>query len=158
MYLPPHEFEHHTMQKIDPLSTTVDNEGLVTLLEVYVDDFIAMSNNTSQAHLLQVSCAMLHGIHAMFPPPEVTGHNGFDPVALSKQDKGKGTWEHIKEVLGCIMDCQKGKIQLPIKKMHGHLYDNAQITEKRRVTLNESRNLPVNFNMLPWESRGDVAC
>ena len=94
--LPPHEFEHYMMQKMDPLSTTVDNEVLVTLLEVYVNDFIAMSNNTSHTHLLQVSRAMLHGIHAIFPPTEVTGHNGFDPVALSKLEKVEGTWEHIK--------------------------------------------------------------
>ena len=82
--LPPHEFEHYMMQKIDPLTTRVDNKGLVTLLEVYVNDFIAMSNNTSHAHLLQVSRIMIHGIHVIFPPPEVTGHNGFDPVSLSK--------------------------------------------------------------------------
>ena len=94
--LPPHEFEHYMMQKIDPLGTTVDNEVLVTLLEVYFDDFIAMRNNTSHAHLLQVSRAMLNGIHAIFPPPEVTSYNGFDPVALSKLEKVEGTWEQIK--------------------------------------------------------------
>ena len=84
------------MKKIDPLGTIVDNEGLVTLLEVYIDDFIAMSNNTSHAHILQVSRTMLHGIHAIFPPPEVTGHNEFDPVALSKLEKVEVAWEHIK--------------------------------------------------------------
>ena len=94
--MPPHEFEYYMMQKIDPLSTTVDNEGLFTLLEVYVDDFISMRNNTSHAHILQVSHAMLHGIHAIFPPPKVTSHKGFDPVDLSKLEKGEVTWEHIK--------------------------------------------------------------
>ena len=84
MDLPPHEFEHYMMQKNDPLSNTVDNKGLVTLLEVYVNNFIAMSNNTSHAHLLQVYRAMLHDIHAILTPPKVTGYNGFDPVALSK--------------------------------------------------------------------------
>ena len=81
--LPPHKFEDYVMQYIDPLITTTDSEGLITLIEVYVDDFIAMSNNTSHTHILQISCAMLHGLHAIFPTPSVTGYNGFDPVSLS---------------------------------------------------------------------------
>ena len=71
------------MQHIDPLSTTTDINGLVTLLEVYVDDFIAMRNNTSHAHLLQIYRAMMHVVHAILPPPAATAHNGFDPVAIS---------------------------------------------------------------------------
>ena len=114
MDMPLHKFEHYMMQRIYPLSTTVYNEGFVTLLEVYVDDFIAMRNNTSNTHLLQVSLTMLHGIHAIFPPTEVTGNNGFDPVALSKLEKVEGTWEQSKEILGWIMDGQKVTIQLPI--------------------------------------------
>ena len=87
MDLPHHEFDHYMMQQIDPLITTTDREGLVILLEVYADDFISMSNNTSHAHLLQIFCAMLHAIHAIFPPPAVTGHNRFKPVAISKLEK-----------------------------------------------------------------------
>ena len=90
-------------------------EGLVTLLEVYVDEFVAMSNNTSHAHLLQISHAMLHGIHAIFHPTAVTGRNGFDPVSLSKLDELEGKWEHGKEILGWIMDGLNGTIQLPVK-------------------------------------------
>ena len=73
--LPPHGFEHYMIQNIDPLRNTTDSEGLVTLLEVYVDDFMSMSNNTSHAHLLQIPRSILHGIHSIFPPPSVTGHN-----------------------------------------------------------------------------------
>ena len=84
MDLSTHKFEHYTMQHIDPLSTTTDSDVPVTLLEVYFNDFIAMSNNTSHAHLIQISREILHGIHAIFPPPAVTGHNGFNPVDLYK--------------------------------------------------------------------------
>ena len=73
-----------------------------------------MSNNTSHAHLLQISCAMLHGVHAIFPPPAVTIHNGFDPVALSKLEIEEGTWEHVKDILGWIMDGLNGIIQLMV--------------------------------------------
>ena len=59
---------------------------------------------------------MLHGIHAISPPPAVTGHYGSDPVALSKLDKGEGTRKHVKEILGWILDGLNGTIQLPVKK------------------------------------------
>ena len=88
------------MQHIDNLSTTTESEGLVTLLEVYVDEFIAIINNTSHAHLLQIYRAMLHGVHSIFPTPAVTGHNRFDPVVLYKLETGEGTWEHVKDILG----------------------------------------------------------
>ena len=55
--------------------------GLMTLLEVYVDDFIFMSNDIRHSHLKKLSRAMLHEIHVIFPKPEVTSHNGFEPVA-----------------------------------------------------------------------------
>ena len=99
MDLPPHKFEHYMMKHIDSLSTTTDSDGLVTLLEVYVNDFIAMSKNTSHAHLIQIYRTILHGVHAIFPPPYVTGHNGFDPVALSKLETGEGI---------CLSVCRSG--------------------------------------------------
>ena len=115
MYLPPNEFEHYMVQQIDPLSTTTDSEGLVTILEVYINDLISMSNNMSHAHILQIYRAILYGVHAIFPPPDVTGHNGFDPVALSKLETGEGTCENVKEILGWIMDVLNGTMQLPVK-------------------------------------------
>ena len=95
MDLPPHEFEHYMMQQIYPLSTTTYSEVIVSLLEVYVNNLIAMRNYTSHSHLLQISRTMLHGVHDIFPPPAVTGHNGFNPVELSKLETGEGTWEHV---------------------------------------------------------------
>lgn len=59
---------------------------------------------------------MLHGIHAIFPPPSITQHNGFDPISEAKLDKGEGTWSTTKEILGWNFDGEKGTIQLPLKK------------------------------------------
>ena len=102
------------MQNIDPLSTTTYSEKLVTLLEVYVNNFIVMINNTSHSHLLQISRAILHGVHVILPPPAATSHNRFDPVALSKLDTGKVTWEHVKDILGWVMDDLNGTIKLNV--------------------------------------------
>ena len=75
---PPHQFEAHMMPLPREATTDVDEIldllSNVTLLEVFVDDFIVLTDNLNQAHLLQVSRAMLYGINTVFPPPDVTGH------------------------------------------------------------------------------------
>ena len=59
---------------------------------------------------------MLHGIHAIFPPPAVTGHCGHDPISEAKLAKGEGTWEHKKEILGWCFDGEAHTISLPVDK------------------------------------------
>ena len=81
MELPPHRFEEVMLQRISGADANKNSEGHVTLLGVYVDDFIAMSNYIWHSYLEKLSRAMLHGIPAIFPSPKVTGHNGFDPIA-----------------------------------------------------------------------------
>ena len=84
IYLQPHRFENIMMRNINVEDSNQHNNDLVTLLEVYVEDFIALSNDIRHTHIMSLSHAMLHGIHEFFSPPEVTGHNGFDPIALKK--------------------------------------------------------------------------
>ena len=112
--LPPHKFEHVMMENfsVDSMRPTGD---LATLIEVYVNDFIAMNNDTSHEHLQQLSQEMLHGVQAIFPPSVITGHNGYEPIAESKFYKGDGTWEYEKEILGWMVDGLHGTIQLPPK-------------------------------------------
>ena len=50
-------------------STSSDLPPDVNLIEVFVDDFMGVTNNTTPNHLQMVSRAMLHGIHSIFPPP-----------------------------------------------------------------------------------------
>lgn len=78
--------------------------AFVNLTEVFVDDFIAATNRTDETYLRHFSRAMLHGVHSIFPPPEVTGHNGEDPVSQKKLAQGEGTWEYTKEILGWLVD------------------------------------------------------
>ena len=82
--LPPHKSEEHIMPPPQEAATDVDVISdimyNVTLLEVFVDDFIALTDDLTQYHLLQVSRVMLHGINTVFPLLEVIGHNGGDPI------------------------------------------------------------------------------
>ena len=72
------------LEKFGETDTNKHINGLITLFGVYVNDFIAMSNNIAHAHLQKLSRSMLHGINVIFPPPEVTGHTGYDPIAYKK--------------------------------------------------------------------------
>ena len=83
VHLPPHTFKYQIQV---PTYTSAcgrlnSSAFFVNLTEVFVDDFIASTNNTNWAHLTQLSRAMLHGIHSIFPPPEVSGHQGEDPIS-----------------------------------------------------------------------------
>jgi hypothetical protein len=113
--LPPHKFEHKMMPDVEPLEDP-PTAGEITLQEVFVDDFIGVTNNITPAHLLHVSRAMLHGVHSVFPPVEMTQHPGGDSIAENKIDKGDGKWEFKKEILGWIFDGINYTMQLPAEK------------------------------------------
>jgi hypothetical protein len=61
-------------------------------MEVYVDDFIQLAQTKNPEQLEHLSCAILHGIHSVLPPPNVTGHDGKDPVSIKKLKQGNGMW------------------------------------------------------------------
>ena len=84
---------------------------------------------------------MLHGVHAIFPLPAVTGHNRYDPIAESKLEKGDGTWEYEKEILGWLINGLLGTIQLPPKKCNDVYVLLRKLLKKHRVTLNEFQRL-----------------
>ena len=116
--LPPHPFESHMLPKNDIDLPLQDLKHTISLLEVFVDDFIALTDNTSREHLTQLSRAMLHGIHTVFPPPSFTGHHiGGDPISEKKLKKLEGMWEQVKEVLGWMLDDANYTIELPAAKV-----------------------------------------
>ena len=81
-----------------------------------MDDFIAMTNNLQENHLLHWSKAILHGIHSVFPPPSVSLHTGGDPISEKKLEQQEGLWHHEKEILGWIFNGKDFTLRLPEKK------------------------------------------
>ena len=83
--LPHHKFEAHVMPLPQEAATYVnENSDLLsndTLPEVFIDVFIALTDNLTHSHLLQVSRAILCGINAVFLQLDVTCHNGGDPIS-----------------------------------------------------------------------------
>ena len=112
-----HTFENYTMLK-DRTETASSStpHNAATMVEVYLDDYIGLTNDQSLPHLTKVSRAMLHGIHSIFPPPHISQHNGEDPISEQKSKQGDGTWDNKKEILGWNFDGTHHTIQLPAKK------------------------------------------
>ncbi|MEM7495226.1 MAG: hypothetical protein AAF471_03635 [Myxococcota bacterium] len=117
--LPAHRFESATL----PPSTTnppSPSPGWHTTfpwhIEVYLDDYVGLAQTTNTAHLRLLSRAILTAIHSVFPPPDVTGHSGEDPVSQKKLAT-EGVWHTTKEVLGWDMDGANRTIALPQPKI-----------------------------------------
>ena len=112
--LPAHKFEDMMMQEAETRLQAASH--VVNILEVFVDDFIAATNDLTGEHLRHFSRAMLTGVHSVFPPPRISGHHGEDPVSQKKLRQGEGTWTHVKEILGWLVDGANFTIQLPPEK------------------------------------------
>ena len=136
-----HVLEKQMLQDIDKIKSSLKTDHHASVLEVFVDDFIGVTNDTSTTHLQKLSRAMLHGIHSIFPPPHVSGHNGFDPVSEKKLDQGEGTWATKKEILGWDFDGEAYTIQLPIKKCKVIINLIRKRCTIKRSTLNEFQKL-----------------
>ena len=82
------------------------------MLEVFCDNFIHMAKKSYPAQFLHLSRSLLHGINSVFPPPQMSGHNGQDPISKKKLDSGKVQWAVRKEVLGWMVDDEIQCIEL----------------------------------------------
>ena len=115
---PRHPLEHILLGEPDHAQTptTTNPTNLPPcLLEVYVDDFIAVAPTTDRLHLRHISRTLLHSIEAIFPGPSITKSNLGPPVSLKKL-KEEGQWATQKEVLGWLIDGEKKTITLPPSK------------------------------------------
>jgi hypothetical protein len=139
--LPPHPFEERMLPKNFTDLPMQDLQSLMSLIEVYVDDFIACTDNVSQTQLLKLSRAMLHGIHTVFAPPTVTGHNGGDPISEKKLDKLEGLWQTVKEILGWILDGANHTICLPPDKVQKITQLLRRTNKQTKVRLNDFQKL-----------------
>eukprot|EP00957_Ditylum_brightwellii_P014770 1114216-Ditylum_brightwellii.AAC.1 len=113
---PTHKFEHYMIPSQATNHVSPPNEKATDLLEVFVDDFNGCTNDITTKHLTAISRAMLHRLHSVYPPPEITGHPGGDFCAEKKLQKEEGRWECIKEILGWTFNGKNFTIQLPKEK------------------------------------------
>ena len=138
--LPHHRFEHIMLQNVSKAPIKSDDNN-VTIQEVFVDDFVAATNDTSCPHLEQVSKAMINGIHSIFPPPEITTHPGGDPISEKKLKAGDGTWSNKKEILGWIFDGKEFTITLSKEKCDTIIMQLRKLLKINRPSLNKFQKI-----------------
>ena len=109
--------------------------------EVYVDDFIVITNDLSEENLTKWSRAILHGIHSVFPAPTITGHEGGDPVSIKKLQKEEGRWEFEKEILGWVFNGKDYTLYLPHEKSKKLTSLLKSTKRKSTVTLNSFQKI-----------------
>jgi hypothetical protein len=164
--LPPHPFEKHMLDPMDPAllrrSTehpdswdecalpdyTVKLKSLLEthqgdffkLLEVYIDDFIGVIHSDKLEILRHATRAMLHGIHSVFPPPS-SGLAEDDPISYKKLMQGDGVWAVRKEILGWIFDGILRTMELPPDKVIKLLDSLSTSISNKWLPLKEFRTL-----------------
>ena len=62
-----------------PSPTTVSAKTFLRLLEIYIDDFIALIQSTSIDDITHLTRSLLRAITDISPPPEITGSK-MDPA------------------------------------------------------------------------------
>jgi len=131
-----HPLEHIMLSGHDTDDDTTEHRKFLTLLEVYVDDFIALAHTTNPRELQRISRALLHAIEAIFPGPEVTG-SSMGPAVSTKKLIAEGTWESKKEILGWLIDGMARTISLPPEKAAKLITNAKHMSNLRAIPLKQ---------------------
>ena len=146
--LPEHPSEH-LMVREDiqaPIVQDTFKDKLLQFIEVYVDDFIAGTNNLETEHLRQLSRAILHGVNSIFPSTTVSKHSGEDPISQKKMLDGDGLWDHEKEVLGWIFNGLSYTIFLPPAKTEKLIKQLKTIAKRSESPLKQFQSVAGKMN------------
>ena len=115
----PHPFEGYAMPDggdIKGMSRPRARAGLdlAALAQVFVDDFVLgaagrVGRKDREGELLWIARAAMHAMHALFPRPEILGHDGGkDSISEKKLKRGDARFEPTKEVLGVLVSGKPG--------------------------------------------------
>ena len=100
----------------NPWHRQTDSLTYTNLVKLFLDDFIAATNNPYQSHITNLLRAMLHGASSISPSPNFNKHQGHDPISQGKLAQGEGTWATSKLILGWIISGSDFNLQfMPIK-------------------------------------------
>jgi hypothetical protein len=104
------------------------------VIKVYVDDYILGVIKDGNRTLVQrVVRAALYGIHSIFPPPRITGHEGGkDPILEKKLAKGDVKFQEGKIILGFLFNRTYRTVQLPPEKADGIITEIQRLLKKNR--------------------------
>ena len=87
----------------------------ITLLKVYVDNFLGTVQSTDPVYLRKVTRSLLHAIEHVFPGPDITGST-IGPTVSEKKLIADGTWAIRKGIMGWLIVGIARTIELPLDK------------------------------------------
>ena len=102
--IPPHKFTNHVIgnSAYEALPEHDDNNNTFRyLLEVYVDDYVALVIPTSREQLRHIGDSTMTGIHDVFPQDD---NDNNDPISKKKLEHGDGEFGVTKTILGFDFD------------------------------------------------------
>lgn len=102
--LPSHKFDKHVSDNDatrELPDTPLTNKRMRYLIEVYVDDFMAIVIPTTKEDVTHVGRAVMHGIHDVFPADD---NDANDPISEKKLLKREGEMSTTKTLLGFDFD------------------------------------------------------
>ena len=138
--LPEHPMENIMMDidwdNIPTHSSDPTQSKFLTLLEVYVDDFLGMVQSTDPIYLRKVTRSLLHAIEHVFPGPDITG-SSMGPAVSRKKLIADGTWATRKEILGWLIDGIARTIELPPDKAT-KLLNTLRVLRRAQATITTS--------------------
>jgi hypothetical protein len=135
--LPSHVMDSFMVPAVPARRQSASSEELWHMTAVYVDDYIlAAVENSSGSLLSRIGRAALHTIHAIFPPPDRSGHEGGkDPISQKKLEANDARWAPEKLILGFVFDGAARTVRLPAAKAADLAAVTRRLLAKKRVPL-----------------------
>ena len=99
-----HKFDKHVLENDEMRElpvTPLTNKSMRYLIEVYVDDCMAIVIPTKKEDVTHVGRAVMHGIHDVFPADD---NDENDPISEKKLFKREGEMSTTKTILGFDFD------------------------------------------------------
>jgi hypothetical protein len=102
--IPEHKFAKYTVdwELYSDLPKEHDDHTFLSMIEVYVDDFMSLIIPVSQLQLMHVAAAVMTGIHDVFPVNE--DNDGDDPISEKKLKQLEAQYATLKTLLGFHFD------------------------------------------------------
>jgi hypothetical protein len=116
--LPTHKFDNYVSGNeatTELPDTPTTNKHMRYLIEVYVDDFMAIVIPTTKEDVTHVGRAVMHGIHDVFPADD---NDKNDPISEKKLIKGEGEMSTTRTILGFNFDRIKKTMWLESTKRY----------------------------------------
>jgi hypothetical protein len=134
--IPPHPLEDYVLpDEIDDLTPSQRDE-IHRFVAVYVDDYILAAVESKDRTLVKrMARAALYVIHSVFPPPDVTGHEGGKDSISQKKLDNDAKMVRTKEILGFIVEGVCRAVQLPQQKADAICAELAKVLKKKSVPL-----------------------